>query len=178
MTAEDVVVGVLSSVRGGAVVADGRPLAAAIVEVVPTQCAAAVDATVVGDSTAPCWPRPALTTTAADGSFALGVDPGGYLLRVRPADGSDLPWVIRPIVVGSGSMNLAPVVVPAPVHLKMTLADATLLDEKLECSGNCFGNAIVQVFTDPSPGSRAIQLGQAITDTSGHFEMDLAPPAQ
>ncbi len=178
MNSEDIVVGVLSSVRGRAVVADGRPLAAAIVEALPTQCMADMDAAIVRDSTAPCWPRPARTTTATDGSFALGLDPGGYLLRVRPADGSHLPWVMQSIMVGSGSMDLVPVMIPAPVHLTMTLVDGTLVDGLPECSGNCVGNAVVQVFTDPPQGSWAIELGQAITDTSGHFEMDLAPPAQ
>ena len=172
---EDIVVGTLSSVRGSAVVADGRSLAEAVVEVVPTRCSIDSPPGVAPDPSAPCMPRPAETTAAGDGSFALALDPGGYLLRVRPADGSNFPWVMRPIAVGLGSLRLPPFTVPAPVHLSMTLVDGTMT-----CTGNvgpCVGNAIVRVFTNPSSGSQAIELGQAITDTTGHFDMYLAPPA-
>jgi hypothetical protein len=142
MAGEDVFVGALSAVQGRAVVADGRPLAEALMDVVPTQCSMTSQATVVTDPSAPCMPRPAQTTTADDGSYVFALDPGGYLLRIRPADGSRLPWAMTSIVVGLGTLNVAPITIPAPVEVDMTIEDAEHL-----CTDNCLGNAIVRVFT-------------------------------
>jgi hypothetical protein len=177
MTNENVIVGSLSRVTGRALVTDRRPLASAIVEVVPTACGpgavVSVQAMPSIDPPASCMPRPAQTTTATDGSFVLGVDPGSYLLRVRPAYGSRLPWMMQSIVVGLGSSDLAEIEVPAPVQLSMTL-----LAPPTSCTGDCVGNAVVRVFTYPSSSAPAIELGSAIADSSGHFELYLAPPAQ
>ncbi len=173
MAGEDVFVGALSAVQGRAVVADGRPLAEALMDVVPTQCSMTSQATVVTDPSAPCMPRPAQTTTADDGSYVFALDPGGYLLRIRPADGSRLPWGMRSVTVGLGTLNVAPFVIPAPVQVDMTLEPSA----PMPCI-NCIGNAIVRVFTDPSPESPAIELGRTITDSNGHFQMYLPPPAE
>jgi hypothetical protein len=59
----------------------------------------------------------------------------------------------------------------------MTLTDAVLYNGMPVCTGNCIGNALVRVFTNPSSQSPATELGRAITDVNGHFEMYLPPPA-
>ena len=169
MTGEDFDVTPLVQLSGRARVADGRPLAEAIVEVLPTQCAATVGDAGAPDSSDACLPRPAQTGTANDGSFRLMVDPGGYLLRVRPRDGSRLPWKVSPIVVNSTPVVVGPIMIPAPISVGMNL---TYLNNAP------VPNAVVRVFTDPSQAPPAVELGEAMTDSSGNYEMYIAPPDQ
>jgi len=150
-------------VTGTATIADGRALWGATVEAIPTHCAPPGD----GGSSPPdsprCMPRSAQTTTRADGSFSLSLDPGSYTLSVEPADGTRLPWVSQSITV--------PVAAPlairifAPTHLQLQLADA---------QGPLIANAVVRLFTIPDPGP-AIEVGRAITDSAGRFDMYLDP---
>jgi hypothetical protein len=178
MTGEDFDVTPLVQLSGSAVVADLRDLAEAIVEALPTQCAATVGDGAAADSSDACLPRTAQTVTANDGSFQMLVDPGGYLLRVRPREGSRLPWKISPIVVGTTSMVLPPIMIPAPLSVGMRLTDSA--GGLLSSNNNPVPNAIVRVFTDPSQPSQAapVELGQAITDSMGNYEMYIAPPDQ
>jgi hypothetical protein len=176
----DLAVGQLVPVLGGAFVADGRSLSEAIVEVVPTACTSNGPATVPDASSTQalalrtgsefCMPRPAQTLTGNEGAFILALDPGGYLLRVRPVEGSRLPWKTQPLVIGpaSGPVDLGKIRVPAPVRVRMTLDDS---------SGNWISNGIVRVFTDPLQGTPPVELGRAITDSAGNYEIDLAPPS-
>ena len=102
-----ITVGPLQTVRGKAVVGDLRPLAAATIEAVPTGC--------VGPPSDPtCLPRWGQTTTLDDGSYAISLDPGVYLLRARPAEGSALPWTIANLTVGSASVTPGPDIVVRP----------------------------------------------------------------
>jgi hypothetical protein len=179
MTGQDFDVAPLVAVSGNAIVADGRPLAEAIVEVVPTACASSSNLTGPASTATSCLPRPAQTNTENDGSFALAVDPGQYLLRVRPRQGSRLPWNVQSIVVGATPLLVGEVVIPAPVSVGMHLTDQA--GEKspsgmLSPNDNPVPNAVVRVFTDPSLGGPAIELGQAITDSDGQYEMYLALP--
>ena len=153
------------TITGTAVVADGRPLAGATVEVVPTDCAVpAADPT--------CLPRPAQTIAAADGSYSLSLDPGAYLLRVKPAEGTRFPWVVQPMSVApsiTASPTLAPpTIVPAPVYVGLELVDP---------AGNNVVQAVVRVYQTPAIGP-PFEIGAAITDGNGHFDMYLAPSAQ
>jgi hypothetical protein len=157
----------LVQLSGMAAVADGRALAEAIVELLPTQCAATVGDAGAADSSDACLPRSAQTGTASDGTFRLMVDPGGYLLRIRPREGSRLPWKILPIVVNASPVVVDPII-PAPVSVGMTLTS----------NNNPVPNAVVRVFTDPSQGGPAVELGEAITDGDGNYEMYIAPPDQ
>ncbi len=169
---EDFEVLPLVALSGSAVVADGRALAEAIVEVLPTQCASSFEVSGVPDPGGACLPRSANTTTAPlDGSFALAVDPGQYLLRVRPRQGSRLPWKNLPIVVETTPKVVGPVVVPAPISVGMQLTDTAM-----HPGDNPIVNAVVGVFTTPTPATPAVQLGEAFTDEGGNFEMYLAPP--
>jgi hypothetical protein len=174
MTGQDFDVAPLVAVSGNAIVADGRPLAEAIVEVLPTACAASADLTDSANASDSCLPRPAQTVTESDGSFALAVDPGRYLLRVRPRDGSRLPWNVQPIVVGATPLLVGEVLIPAPVSVGMQLTDqARGVNSPIN---NPVRNAVVRVFTDPSQGGPAIELGRAITGIDGSYEMYLALP--
>ncbi|MGH7295190.1 MAG: hypothetical protein ACRELB_09665, partial [Polyangiaceae bacterium] len=102
-------------VSGGALLADGRVLAGALVRVEPTACA-----TGAGTS---CLPREASTVTASDGTYALDLDPGTYTLQIQPAPGSRFPWVTQPLLVGPAPVTVPPIVVPVPVYSGLTLRD-------------------------------------------------------
>jgi hypothetical protein len=152
-------------VDGTATVADRRPLAGATVEAIPMHCPTFNDvdgAPTPGDS-ASCMPRTAQESTDADGKFHLKLDPGGYLLRVEPADGTRLPWRWQPIVVPSS----LPIEfrIPAPVYGGMVLTDA---------AKNPIRGAVVRMFLMQSAGP-AIEVGRAITDATGRFDMYLDP---
>ncbi len=187
---QDFAVSAMSAVTGTAKIADGRLLSGATVEALPTQCFTpppAADAGTAGLVIAPasspsCLPRPSQVTTAGDGSFKLPLDPGGYLLRVRPADGTRLPWVTQaltvPQVSDAGTPAAAPVkfTVPAPVYAGLRLLDPM---------GNAIVNAIVRAFplptqTAPAPSvpARAIELGEAITDVDGQFDLYIVSTPQ
>ncbi len=189
MTGEDISVAPLVTVAGVATVADGRGLAEAVAEVLPTQCAAigsagdgleggadassgAATAGMPGASDA-CLPRAAQTTTDDQGNFSLLVDPGQYLLRIRPREGSRLPWKIQTITVGSEPPVIGTVMIPAPISVGMQLTDSA--SPTMPAKNNPVVNAVVRVFTDPSQGGPAVELGQAITDVNGNYEMYIAP---
>jgi hypothetical protein len=141
-------------------------------------------------------PREAQATTASDGSFGgLVLDPGRYLLRVRPADGTRLPWFVvpsfPPVAPAGGGPPLpveaGKIEVPVPVSAGLTLLDP---------GNNAVVRALVRVFTMPIPAPQppagqcmppmtetatpvpAVEVGRAITDATGHYELYLAPPSQ
>jgi hypothetical protein len=151
-------------IEGVAVVADGRPVSGAEVDAIPVRC-------VDGSAAAACLPKPRQMGTADDGSFGLLLDPGGsYVLRARPADGTRLPWTFlpKPLVVAPGSTMTPRIVVPAPISAGLTLLDPNT---------NAIPNAVVRMF-GLDPAGRWIDVGHAVTDSSGHYDMYLAPPAQ
>lgn len=158
----DVVVGSPRTVSGSAAVADGRPLSDAEIDAQPVACTS-------GNSPG-CVPRQASTTSAADGSFQLALDPGQYLLSVRPAYGTGLPWTSRPLSVGAADApaTLAPIAVPAPVAAGLKLLDPT---------GNPVAGAQVRFFSMSASGL-ALEVGRAVSGRDGNFEMYLQPPAQ
>jgi hypothetical protein len=152
--------GLLRTVEGKAALADGRNLAGAVVDVVPTACAEAT-----GTS---CMPRGARTTTAADGSFTLSLDPGTYALAVEPAQGSRFPWATQTLLVGPTDVLVPVIKVPAPAYGGLTLHDP---------ADNPVVDAIIRVLELPKTGP-AVEVGRAITDATGHYDMYLAPSAQ
>jgi hypothetical protein len=146
-------------VSGTATLTDGRLLAGAAVEAIPTQCFRS-------PTTRWCMPRaPVPTTTAADGTFKLWLDDGTYLLRIRPADGSGLPWVVQSVLV-TPSVTPLMVSVPAPFYIAPTLT----------LENNPVGSAVVRVFDTSQP--IAAEVGRTITNPYGQFQMYLAPPTQ
>lgn len=161
------------TVTGAALVADGRPLAGALVDAIGVQCVS------TATSSTACLPRSAVASTDATGAYVLNLDPGSYMLRVRPAVGSRLPWQVMPQPLVIDGVNVpvvskTKIIVPAPMVVGLALADP---------SGNPIANALVRVFRLPasqvagtSSGSTAIELGEALTGTDGSFEMYVAPP--
>ncbi len=151
------------SVSGTAKVADGRDLSDAEVDAEPVACP--------GGVLSPwCMPREATATTAADGSFQLLLDPGQYWLRVRPADGTRLPWTLLPLSVGVADLPaaMAPIAVPAPAAAGLKLVDPT---------GAPIAQAQVRFFSISS-GNAAVEVGRALSTQDGTFEMYLQPPGQ
>lgn len=159
-----IVVDVQRTVTGAVKVADGRNLADATVEVIPTACS---------DSTSgpSCLPRQGGTTTADDGSFSMELDPGAYSLRIRPAEGSALPWVVTPLTVGPDPVTKVTGIppVPAPFDAGLVLLDPVACNPVVE--------AVVRMYETPATGS-ALEVGEALTDSTGHYDMYLAPPPQ
>jgi hypothetical protein len=152
------------SAQGTALVADGRPLAGATVDLLPVGCG------VDGGTSTWCLPRPVQAPTGNDGSFQLSVDPGAFLLRVKPADGSRLPWMVQTFSIAPDSppMVIPPVNVPAPTPVGLSLYDP---------GGNALIHAVVRAFWLPNAGS-AVELGNALTDVDGRYDMYLALPSQ
>jgi hypothetical protein len=159
--AQDISVDVPSPVTGSASISDGRALAGATVVVVPVACGPT--------GSTQCLPRGAQTTTAADGSFQLSLDPGTYQLRVEPQEGTRFPWVVvSSLLVGPTPVVVPPITVPAPVYAGLRLQDAY---------GNPIVAAIVRVYQVPTAGTavEAVEIGAAMTDATGHYDMYLAP---
>lgn len=159
-----IVVDVQRTVEGVATVADGRLLADATIEALPTACS---DST----SAQTCLPRAGSTTTADDGSFKMALDPGAYQLRVRPAEGSAFPWVVTPLTVGPDPVTRVTAIPPvqAPFDASLVLLDPVACNPIVE--------AVVRMYETPAMGS-AYEIGEALTDSTGHYDMYLAPPAQ
>jgi hypothetical protein len=116
-------------------------------------------------------PRPVYTTTQANGSFSVAVDPGTYDVTVKPAAGSNLPWVVITSVVamGSGSVSLpsGSCTVPAPV-----LESVTLEDEH----GNVLPQTVVRAYAqDPKNTMQPsfYEIGMGLTDEGGHADLFL-----
>lgn len=188
--------GALRVVNGTAAVADGRPLSQATIEALPTRCIAIPAGTDAGTgplatavSSPSCLPRPGQTTSAADGSFALSLDPGTYILRARPADGTRLPWVttnltVQPSSTSAESPQPVAFTVPAPVSAGMQLFDPTVEMVSSLGDANPIVHAVVRAFALPpqtpsgSAGAApapAIEIGRAFTDVNGRFDLYLAP---
>jgi hypothetical protein len=173
-----------ATVHGTATLSDERSLGGAIVEVIAQSCAipaVLADAgsgglTKASAETPWCMPRPAQTVAASDGSFAFSLDDGGYLLRVRPADGTYLPWFTTGLDVTGGSAPRVQVTVPAPFHLGFTLFDV---------SDKPVINAVVQAFAPPAlqgqaiaarVAGQAVEIGQTLTAVDGTCDLYLALP--
>ncbi|MCL2447998.1 MAG: hypothetical protein FWD17_03525 [Polyangiaceae bacterium] len=147
-------------------VADGRPLDDAVVEALPVQCALPPDAGMPKNSTF-CMPRPARPTTADGGVFFFELDPGQYTLRAEPPPGSRLPWMSTgPInVTSTTATDAGTVFIPVPLSLGMVLRDP---------AGNPVGSALVRAFRTSSQGG-SVELGMAVTDDKGRYELYVAP---
>jgi hypothetical protein len=165
----------LLNVTGQVLIADGRFLANATVDLTPS---VVPPPSMPSSSSPPATlgsPRPFKVTTGDDGSFTASVDPGTYDVTVRPVDGTRLPWIVSPAHVISGNTTLERLYVPAPQALNVTLHDP-LLDSPI-------AQAVVRAYaftgcTAPPGGAChgvALQIGQGFTDVNGSFEIFLTP---
>ena len=149
--------------RGIALVSDGRPLASAEVEASPATSLSTGNS---GNAPLSHAPRRATTITDTAGNFTLNLDPGTYDITVRPAAGSRLPWVVSPSrVVGTVDARLDPIEVPAPIPAGLLLVDP---------STNPIVGAVVRAFALPTGGTAFVEIGRAMTDAAGRYEMPLA----
>ncbi len=155
------------TVQGSALIADGRPLAAASVEALPQGCPTPPGLADGGSaaSLAPvdspwCLPRPQQTLTDPYGSFKLSLDAGRYRVRVKPADGTRLPWASTVVQVGDvlPTINL---VVPAPFRSTFKLLGA---------DGSPISRAVVRAF------SGSVEVAQTLTDVDGTCDLLVALP--
>jgi hypothetical protein len=125
------------------------------------------------------FPRSFEVTTDANGHFVFSpvdqayVGEGLYDITVRPPDGTSLPWVVSPnhlISSQADAVTTFPLTVPAPAPLTLTLHDP---------DDNAVIGALVRAYAFPTcsalPCSGAIQIGEALTDSTGSFQMFLAP---
>jgi hypothetical protein len=171
---KNLVLSELGTMTGRAMVADGRLLVGATVQALP--------AASLAPTTDPRrWPRSATTTTDATGAFSLALDQGlPYDIVVQPANGTGLPWVTlsNQTVFAGENTNLqfgAPITVPAPMVQELLLHDP---------SDNPLVRAVIRAYAstatakNPTPGAPApmIEIGNWLTDTSGHVTMLLAQP--
>jgi hypothetical protein len=154
------------TLQGSATVADGRPLSGASVVATPLGCAApVVFSCIIPADSDRCLPRAAQATTDSHGSYAINLDPGTYAIHIEPADGTRLPWITKTVSIPAPSVDF---VAPAPTLLHLQLADAV---------GPLVGGAVVRVYSVPVEGP-AIEVGLAITDALGRFDMYLDPGLQ
>jgi hypothetical protein len=153
-------------------IADGRSLSDTVMRALPTKCLQPQDPiTMKPLSLKPspwCLPRPFQTATDAAGNFDLALDPGQYAVRAEPPASSRLPWVAAPVINVTDTAATQPgrVRIPAPLSIGMQLTDP---------SGNPIRNALVRVFRMPMQGT-PVELGDALTDATGRYELYVAPP--
>jgi hypothetical protein len=177
----DFVVPPQTEVAGSARLTDERPLGMATIEAIPQSCPTAADLADAGlaveltpNDSPWCLPRPVQVISQADGSFKLALDPGGYTLRARPADGTHLPWAQQTINVG-GVVRAPKLVVPAPFHATFKL---------LAPNENPIVRTVVQAFfaTPPLTAPRAptlppaVEIGQAFTGSDGTVDLYMTLP--
>jgi hypothetical protein len=158
-------VDVTRRIAGTAVVADGRALSGAIVEALPIHCSMPSGLVRTTKDAPSCMPRYQSTITADNGAFSLLLDPGDYLIRAEPADGTRLPWVSQAVhVPGSSSVTLT---IPAPTYRGFELQDWL---------GNAISDAVVRMFT--TVNGPAVEVGRAMTNATGRFDMYIDPRIQ
>ncbi len=171
-TTKNFVLGAPRTLRGTARLTDNRPLVAATVEAIPQSqgCSTPPNLGDGGGALGPlktldlsspgCLPRPQQATTQPNGSFELPLDPGGYVVRIRPSDGTRLPWVTQDLPAGTGDQTLD-IEVPAPFHTGFQLVDA---------DGALVTHAVVRAFAG------SVEIGQTISATDGRCDLYLALP--
>jgi hypothetical protein len=153
-------------VQGSAILGDQRPLGGATVQALPLHCAPTPDAGNAPADSPSCMPGEEQTISSADGGWSLMLTPGSYALRVEPETGARVPWFWQrmDVPVDAGLTLTAPV----PVYRTARIVDM---------GGIPLARAIVRVFSMPSSGP-AIEVGRAITDADGRFELYLDPSVE
>ncbi len=156
----------LAAVEGRAILTDGRSLAGA--EVIAAPSFADQEGLRVREP----WrfPREVRTRTDDVGAFRLALDQGTYDITVVPADGTGLPATIsvgRKIAPPKpgGVTVLEPLRVPAPQKISHLIVDP---------SRNPVTRAIVRAFAKPVAQASYVQIGTAMTDAQGKFELLVA----
>ncbi len=146
-------------VSGMVRLSDGRVVAIAEVEWAPSQA-----------RRAPAWaaPRAARTVTDDLGAFAVALDEGEYDLSVQPEAQSGFPRVVslgRP--VGPDDATIEELTIVAPTRVAWTVKDPSGLAPIVR--------AVVRAFAYVPTAGQYVEVGAALTDSAGQFEMLLGP---
>ncbi len=148
----------LTLVRGKVRLTDGRPVGEAELLATPETPSSVQVPT----------PRPGRTRTAADGSFAVELDPGPYVFTVIPRAGSGFPRIVSRAEVPSRAIDLAEMRVPAPTPLRFALKDPSN-------TANPVVGATVRIFAAFSGREdRPVEIGMGTTGPDGAVEILLA----
>lgn len=112
-------------------------------------------------------PRSARAVTNSDGSFVLFADPGTFDIAVVPAAGSGFPVFVSTSrgIQPKGEGNELELSVPAPIRISYKIHDF---------NENVVRRAIVRAFALRG-GTVPVEIGRAMTDAAGQFEMFLSP---
>jgi hypothetical protein len=170
----------LVPVTGNVAVLHGPPLANATVSFTP-------GALLLTEAAAPGaedWPRSFEFTTDSNGNFSAQIDPGLYDITVQPVEGSRFPWIVDTTLTFPPPNNAKPLnlSVPAPALLSLTILDSppTPVQQALVRAYAfvpCTPAVATGMTTEPC-NDVAVQIGEAVTDANGSFEMYLAPATE
>jgi hypothetical protein len=110
----------------------------------------------------PVLPTSASAVVLEDGTFSLALDPGTVDLSVRPPDGSDLAWWVRPALpISSSSVSVTAPLAP-PVPFEGRVVDAT---------GTSAGSLLITAYARAPKSSVVTKVGYARTDGGGAFKL-------
>jgi hypothetical protein len=99
------------------------------------------------------------------GGWQHAVDPGRYRIVVVPDASSSLPRLTRVVDVGEGNGTIGTLELSPPAVIAGTITGA---------NGESIGAAAVNAFSPfPVEDEAALELGSALTDTEGSFEIVL-----
>jgi hypothetical protein len=145
-------------VRGAALLTDGRPALNA--EVLATAEPGA-------DVTAQPTPRPGRTTVGADGTFALDLDQGRYVLTIVPEAGTGFPRVLTRTQITPGETDVGVVRIPPPTRLGLQVVEPATLARPIPLAN-------VRIFAAPEGGGPLLEIGNGMTNAEGRVEILLA----
>ena len=171
----------LSRVSGRALLSDGRPVSFA--EVVAQPSLVQPDHPDARKRLRPwLFPREARTVTGEDGSFVIRAEEGTFDFVVIPQPGTGFGRTVSPsrkvspplpsdVDGGSGDggargNDLGTLVVPAPLKVAFTIHDP---------SDNVIPQAVVRALTLPTGHAEYVEIGSALTNAQGQFEILLGP---
>jgi len=158
---------------GGRVLTPGGE-AAEGATVFPIASPAAITPLQVAVGSKPFPPLAQSGLVGADGQFGFNADPGAFDLSIRPAEGSDFAWLVRPNVeVQSGTHDLGEMTLPLPVVYQgvVTVPGGVLLPGA-KINAYLFLDA-GGYTADRSGASSVVQVGETRTGEDGSFQLFL-----
>lgn len=123
-------------------------------------------------------PRPAATTTAANGAFQVPVDAGLFDLALVPAQGSGYPWLVRPhVLVPNLESQEAPVMSLDVLRLQ---SPVVVRGRIVAAGGYAMSGATLRAWIPvsgaaPSTEPSAVQIGETVADVNGEYFLLLPP---
>src|SRR5439155_23456208 len=111
-------------------------------------------------------PRPSSGDTDASGSFSIGVDPGTFVVSVRPPNASSFPWKVLPDVLIDKDHDLGTLAIDVPVILAGRILDPSL---------HPLPQTAIAAWVPSADGTSAVQIGETVTDGDGAYWLALSP---